>query len=68
MMPMTPASVLDGTHAALVAKRQATLDMAYAAHPSTSSIINGKPLAAQPPDAVYLNKPVKKAKPVPHCS
>jgi len=63
---LTPASVHAGTHAALVARRQATLDMAYEAHPER--FINGKPLAAQPPDAVYLNKPEEKAEPVPHCS
>lgn len=51
---LTPASVYFGTAPQIVAKRQAALDAAYAAHPERFR--NGKPIAKYPSEA-WINKP-----------
>lgn len=64
MLP--PAIVHAGKHEPMIARRQATLDAAFAAHPER--FVKGKPIAARLPDAVYLNKPEEKIEPLAHHS
>lgn len=52
---MTPATVYHGQAVAVQAERQAVLDAAYAAHPSRFG--GGRPQAAAPPSAVWINPP-----------
>jgi putative transposase len=60
---MAPATVHDGTAAAMTKKRAVTLDAAFAAHP-----IRFKGIAPKPPvlpTAAWINPPKKEPKPEP---
>jgi putative transposase len=52
---MTPASVHDGSAAALRDKRQVVLDAAYALHPER--FVRGRPIAPPLPTAAWINPP-----------
>lgn len=52
---LTPADVHLGRVDAVVARKQAALDVAYEAHPER--FVHGRPLVARPPTAVYINQP-----------
>ena len=54
---MTPATVYHGQATAVQARRQAVLDAAYAAHPGRFG--GGRPQAAVPPSAVWINPPTE---------
>lgn len=64
MLP--PAVVHAGEHESLIAKRQTTLQAAFAAHPER--FVHGPPKAEQIPAAVYLNKPQPTPEPAAHYS
>src|SRR5690606_14645853 len=52
---LTPADVHYGRAAEKLAQRQLTLQQAYAAHPER--FVQGQPLPASLPDAVWINQP-----------
>jgi putative transposase len=56
---LTPADVHRGTATAIIAKRQAVLDVAYAAHPER--FVRGKPTHPVPPVVVWINPPISTA-------
>lgn len=53
----TPADVYFGRVDGILDKRQAALDLAFAAHPERYS--RGRPIAKRPPAAVYINPPAQ---------
>ena len=52
---LIPADVHHGRTAQVLARRQATLQKAYASHPER--FVQGPPLPLKPPDAVWINPP-----------
>ena len=52
---LTPADVHFGRTRTILARRQAVLAQAYAAHPER--FVNGKPQPLQPPSEVWINRP-----------
>ena len=52
---LTPADVFHGRTESVLAKRQAALNAAFAAHPER--FVRGRSLAAPLPSAVWINKP-----------
>jgi putative transposase len=56
---LTPADVHHGRVELRVTQNQATLDLAYAAHPER--FVHGRPIAARPPAEVWINKPASAA-------
>jgi putative transposase len=56
---LTPADVHHGRVELRVTQNQATLDVAYAAHPER--FVHGRPIAARPPAEVWINKPASAA-------
>jgi len=60
---LTPATVYFGNEEAVLASRQATLDVAYAAHPER--FVNGPPRTPKPPTEVWINPPPTPAEPAP---
>ncbi|MCB9740466.1 MAG: IS3 family transposase [Deltaproteobacteria bacterium] len=54
---LTPADVFHGRAEEVLARRQAALDIAYAAHPER--FVRGRPVVEQLPTEVWINKPVK---------
>lgn len=57
---LTPADVHQGQADAILDKRQAVLDAAYAAHPER--FVKGRPAVIRLPDAVYINPPEQSPK------
>lgn len=56
---LTPADVFHGRSAEVLARRQRTLDAAYAANPRR--FVGGPPVVAQLPTKVWINKPADQA-------
>jgi putative transposase len=56
---LTPAMVHSGQAEAVIAKRQAHLDLAYGTHPQR--FVNSPPKHASLPEAVWINPPAPKA-------
>ena len=58
---LTPFDVHYGWTDQVLAKRQAVLDQAYAAHPER--FVQGAPIPARPPEAAWINPPKAEARP-----